>query len=221
MLAYAANRPIVGARRQSPNAMLVVIAAHVAVVAVVMSAKMEITRHLIDPPIVVDLIKVPPPPPANPVRQPRQPTPQDPRLTQTPHIVPMPPTNSEIADSTPTTTPNFSDLFGPKTEPQPQLVPKPVPPKVAPRLITPASEIKPPYPPSKLINEEEAVLRLRLTISDNGRVVAVEPVGRADPAFLDAARRHLLAHWRFAPASEGGRAVASSTVITLHFQLDS
>ena len=37
------------------------------------------------------------------------------------------------------------------------------------------------------------MLRLRLTIDARGRVVAVEPVGRADRAFLAAARRHLLA----------------------------
>ena len=66
----------------------------------------------------------------------------------------------------------------------------------------------------------EAVLRLRLTIDDRGRVTAVEPVGRADPVFLAAARRHLLAHWRYKPASENGRPAASSTVITLRFQLD-
>ena len=50
--------------------------------------------------------------------------------------------------------------------------------------------------------------------------MAVEPVGRADAVFLAAARRHLLAHWRFKPASDDGRAVASTTVITLRFQLD-
>ena len=92
--------------------------------------------------------------------------------------------------------------------------------KLGPRLATPESELKPPYPQSKLLSEEEAVLNLRLTIDQNGRVVAVEPVGRADPAFFAAARRHLLAHWRYKPASEDGRPMASSTVITLRFQLN-
>jgi len=71
-----------------------------------------------------------------------------------------------------------------------------------------------------LLVDEEAVLKLSLTIDERGRVVSVEPVGRADPAFLAAARRHLLAHWRYKPASEDGRAVSSTTVITLRFQLD-
>jgi len=51
-------------------------------------------------------------------------------------------------------------------------------------------------------------------------VVAVDPVGRADPVFLAAARRHLIKNWRYRPASEDGRAIGSSLVITLRFQLD-
>jgi periplasmic protein TonB len=48
----------------------------------------------------------------------------------------------------------------------------------------------------------------------------VDPVGRADGEFLAAARRHLIAHWRYAPATDDGRAVGSTTTITLRFQLD-
>jgi len=57
-------------------------------------------------------------------------------------------------------------------------------------------------------------------IDERGRVVAVEPVGKADRAFLYSARRHLMAHWRFQPASDDGRAIVSSTMITLQFRLD-
>ena len=53
------------------------------------------------------------------------------------------------------------------------------------------------------------MLRLKLTIDPRGRVIAVDPVGKADPAFLAAARRHLIAHWRYKPATEDGRAIAS------------
>jgi len=56
--------------------------------------------------------------------------------------------------------------------------------------------------------------------SSDLRVVAVDPVGRTDPLFLEAARRHLIAHWRYKPALADGQAVASSMVITLRFQLD-
>ena len=39
MLAYPSNRPVVGVRGSSPNSMLFIISAHVAAVAVLMSAK--------------------------------------------------------------------------------------------------------------------------------------------------------------------------------------
>lgn len=42
MLAYAASRPSIGARRPSPNAMLAIIALHVGALAAVMSAKMDL-----------------------------------------------------------------------------------------------------------------------------------------------------------------------------------
>ena len=99
---------------------------------------------------------------------------------------------------------------------------KPVitPVKSGPQLLTSGADLKPPYPSEKLLNEEEAVLTLKLTINELGRVIAVDSVGRADPVFLDAARRHLIAHWRFKPATEDGQAVGSTTVISLHFELD-
>ena len=99
-----------------------------------------------------------------------------------------------------------------------QLIPAPV--RHDPRLLTPLDELKPPYPQSKLVNEEEATLQLRLTISDTGRVIAVEPIGVADRVFLDAARKYLIVRWRYRPATEDGRAIASSVTISLHFQLD-
>ena len=51
---------------------------------------------------------------------------------------------------------------------------------------------------------------------DRGRAGRPRPTAPSSTA----ARRHLIAHWRYKPASEDGRAVASSTVITLRFQLD-
>ncbi len=67
MLAYAASRPVAVDRKPHPNAMLAIIAVHVALLAVVMSAKMEFQRHRPDPPIVVDPIPIPQPPPPNPM----------------------------------------------------------------------------------------------------------------------------------------------------------
>ena len=79
--------------------------------------------------------------------------------------------------------------------------------------------LRPPYPESQRMLEEEATLTLKLSIDASGRVVAVEPVGSADRAFLDSARKHLLSVWRFTPATEDGKPVPSTKVITLRFEL--
>lgn len=219
MLAYAANRPVPGKRQSSPNALLVVISVHVALLAVLMSAKMDLPRRVHPNPPLIDVPITPPP----------RPTPApDPRPT--PHTVnnwdsPQPNVPIQLP-SNPTVDPGPATIdLGPIAGAGTAVIPS-IPTTVTtpihhdPRLLTPSSELKPPYPPSKLLTEEEAVLRLKLTINEQGRVVAVDPVGPADKIFVDAARRHLLAHWRYQPATEDGRAIASSMVITLRFELD-
>jgi protein TonB len=220
MLAYAANRPIIGARKPAPNTMLAIIGIHVAAIAVLMSAKMELPPRPIDPPIKIRFIEPPKPPPTNPVHPERQ---THTTVTTVDRQTPIPPTPiaQDPIEALGPTTINTGGLGGGGTVIIPEFHPSVhYPVKLGPRLATPESELKPPYPSSKLLTEEEAVLNLKLTIDHNGRVVAVDPVGRADPAFLAAARRHLLAHWRYKPASEDGRAVTSSTVITLRFELN-
>jgi protein TonB len=90
-----------------------------------------------------------------------------------------------------------------------------------PRFATAPEDVRPPYPEAMRAQEKEAVLRLKLTIDERGRVVGVDPVGKADATFLAAARRHILKAWRYSPAMDGDRAIASSTVITLEFKLES
>lgn len=220
MLAYASGRPRIAERRSSPNAMLIVISAHVALVAIVMSVKMDVAPRLIRPPIDIELIPDRKPPPPHPIPQPVRPPIQQPRFTQP---VPMP---RPVVEPQPVTAiPTFpdSDLSLPKPNPSPAGRPNPPPTAAAAtgaQLLTPQSEIRPPYPESKLLSGEEATLRLRLAIDPNGRVIAVDSIGPADRAFLDAARRHIIAHWRYKPATQDGRAVATSVVITLEFRLN-
>jgi protein TonB len=219
MLAYAASRPVVARRSSSPNAMLAIIAAHVALIAAVMSAKMDLPHRILDAPIKIDLIPAPKPPPPETSKPPTPQPRMGPAILQPPVQVPLPPTALPIVDSPPAM-PDLGPGAGAGTGQAINPVPLPDPGKIEARLLTPAAELKPPYPESKLLTGEEAILRLRLTIDDRGRVVAVDPVGRADRIFLASARRHLMEHWRYRPASEGGRAVTSSVVITLRFRVD-
>jgi periplasmic protein TonB len=220
MLAYAANRPQFAVRRPSPKALLLIVGAHVAVLALVMTAKMDLPQGFVPTPTTVDMIPDTKPPKPNPVK-PRQPQ-QAPhsQLTEPQHPIETTVPLSSV-DSTPTL-PNIGDLLGPAL-PQTRVEPQPLPPAVAPtiaRLVTPQSELKPPYPQSKLASGEEGVLNLRLSIDERGHVTAVDPVGTVDKVFFDAARRYLIAHWRYKPATRDGRAVPSSLTITLRFELD-
>jgi periplasmic protein TonB len=221
MLAYAANSPVVVDRKPHPNAMLAIIAVHVALLAVVMSAKMDLPRHIFDQPTKVFWVPKPrtplPPPPIsahqtvqnqnNWIDRP------DTHVKTTTDFPPID-TGGKTVDLAPLGGAGATVI----REIPNRIVTLPI--SSGPQLLTQSSELKPPYPPSKLLNEEEAVLRLRLTIDASGRVIAVDPVGRTDAAFLEAARRHLIAHWRSKPAMDDGHPVASSEVITLRFELN-
>ena len=220
MLAYTASRPLIGKRESSPHALLIVISAHVALVAVVMSAKMDLPARIQHgPPLIFVPRSLDPPPEPRPISHPgARPTPAP--IPQPFPPLPLPPNG----DATAGPGPIDPGLIGGSGVGVTPVVPHPIallPIHHDPRLLTPPSELKPPYPESKILSEEEAVLTLRLTIDERGRVVAVEPVGRADPEFLNSARRYLLARWRYQPATDDGHAVASSIMITLRFQLDS
>jgi protein TonB len=219
MLAYAANRPVAGRRPSSPPAMLLIISAHVALIALVMSAKMEFTpvKH---GRTIIEFIPTPPPPPSpNGSTRARQQPANRPISDPQPNL-PLPHPGPTLVDPGPTTDPGPIALGGGSDGFPTVGWPIAQPVRHEPRLLTRADELKPPYPESKILSEEEATLQLRLTISDSGRVTAVDPVGAADRVFLEAARRYLIGHWRYQPATEDGRAIGSSVVINLHFQLD-
>ncbi|WP_309661449.1 energy transducer TonB [Sphingomonas sp.] len=215
MLAYAAHGRRVAERHSAPHVMMLIVTAHIAVIAAVMSARMELPPRFFPPLIKIRNIKVPPPPPPI-LAEGRIKTKATTTIDHARTIVPPPqPTGDKIIVDTSRPPIGGGETIGTQ-DPTLTLVPV----RVGPRFATPPSEVRPPYPPSKLDREEEAVLRLKLTIDANGRVVAVDAVGKADPAFLAAARRHLMAHWRYRPATEDGRAMVSATVITLRFELN-
>jgi protein TonB len=218
MLAYAASRPVTGKRPSSPPAMLLIISAHVALIALAMSAKIEIDRrHKPDGPTIY-VPPAPPPPPPNGTAAKRTTQTDDQQITHTSTTTELPPVGGESLGTD--EQPSGGDVaLGGGGLPLPPL-PTPLPVRHEARLLTPLDQLKPPYPELKALSGEEAKLQLRLTISDSGRVTSVEPIGAADRVFLDAARRYLIAHWRYSPATEDGRAVNSTVVISLRFQLD-
>jgi protein TonB len=202
--------------------LLIVISAHVALLAAVMSAKMDLPSRIEHEPPLID-IRVPPPPerrdtqlPRGPIEHPARRSVAGPNtVIRTPPLAPAA-SDLELGGQQGVSAGASASLALP--QPLPSATTAPVHHDA--RLLTPASDLKPPYPASKLASEEEATLRLRLTIDEGGRVIAVDPIGRADSTFLEAARRYILAHWRFDPATEDGRAVPATTIITLRFQLD-
>lgn len=219
-----ANQPLFADRRAHPRALTAIVLVHAVAIAAVMTAKMDLPVPFIRTPTKVELIPLPKEPPP-PEPQPKKPMPPPKSVVDhVPAVVPVPTPDPVPLDLTPMPLPlpTPGDLIGPAMDPapQPQPTPRADPVRVGPRFVTPAEDLRPPYPNEKRRLGEEASLRLRLSIDARGRVVAVEPVGQADRAFLEAARRHLIAHWRYRPASEDGKAVPSHTVITLRFELE-
>ena len=214
MLAYA---PRPERRRLQPSALALIVGAHAVAILAVMSAKMEVDRDR-QPPTIVTTIPLPPEP--QPVEtEPKAEHPANPPLFAPRPLVPPPPLPDRPVVEPVPSPPDPGPIMGSGIDPSP--VPRPAPiVRTGPRFATPDSQIRPPYPEAKRRLEQEATLKLRLSINEHGRVVAVEPVGRADPDFVTAARRHIIKAWRYQPAMEGDQAIASSTVITLKFELD-
>ena len=221
MPVYARTPGFAGHRRH-PSALLLIIGGHAVLVAAVMTARMDLPAKFI--PDITRVRLLPndpaPPEPLPPPPRPERTPPQNSRLDRPDIIVPTPIPDGPVANDPPLPLPPNPGPIGPSVDPVPPQPTPSVPVRVGPRFVTPQHLIEPPYPANKQRLEEEAVLRLKLSIDERGRVVAVEPVGRTDRSFFEAARRHLIANWRYKPATEDGKAIASSTVITLTFRIE-
>jgi protein TonB len=201
--------------------MLFIIAAHVAALALVMSARMDLPRRIFEPPIKVDSLPAPMKP--EPVRlttpQPEQRPLAEP-VAPAPAIVPAAEPSPIEVGTVPAELLPGPVGGGAGNERTAQALPRSTTVFHGPQLLTRGDELKPPYPFSKQVMGEEATLALRLAIDERGRVLTVDPVGRADSVFAEAARRHIILHWRFRPAIYAGRPTNSWTVINLTFRLD-
>ena len=219
MIGYA-SPSVVAPRRFSPTSIALIVAGHAALLALVVSAKMDIVPKIPFGPTILIPIENPVPPEPTP--------PLDPKPTTQPRSHPAQPTTLRpIVDGLPPigTAPGGETIIptGPFTSGEVILDPPPLPHRVLHRvasLATPERLLRPPYPLSKQRLGEEASLSLRLTIGTDGRVTAVEAAGPADPVFLAAARRHILANWRYRPATDDRSAVATVLTVQLSFKLD-
>ncbi len=219
MLAYATY----SAQRRDParpKLLLPIVAGHLAVIAVVMTARMEAPTYTPPPPLVVDSYRLSPPPKPEPTKPQSKTPPASAQTTVVPvvDIAPVP----RFADLLPPRLlGNVEDGAGTVPIPQPRIIPEPSHQivRTGPKMATAEGMLRPPYPAAKRDLGEEAALTLKLTIDEHGRVIAVEPVGKADSAFLASARSHLLRAWRFEPATEDGKPVASVKTFTLRFEL--
>ena len=220
MLAYAAHNRTAG-RTGSPKALALIVAGHALAIGAVMTGKMELAPGgLPFTPKVFNIPIDPPPPPESQAR----PKPKEQRPVAQESFIDQPAPVQDMDANLPTSVDQGasiddiakvigSDIGFSRVDP-------PTPIRIAARFNTPESALKPPYPNDKLRSEEEAVLKLKLSIDPRGRVTAVEPVGPADASFLEAARRHIIRAWRYKPATEDGIAVSSTTLITLAFRLE-
>lgn len=215
MLAYA---PRQNAMRLRPATLGLIIVGHVGLLALVLTANsgMILTQKPNPPDII--FVPVPKPPPPIPPETQSNPQPSVSQIDTVEPIVPPLPLPGPQVDIFPQPLPQPGPLIGTGTIPTPIPLDPPIVRK-GPRFATVGDAVRPPYPLSKREAGDEASLRLRLSIDERGRVVAVDPVGRADPTFLEAARRHILRVWRYQPAMEGAKAVVSTTTITLKFEL--
>ena len=221
MLAYAAHNRT-AARIGSPRALALIVACHALAIAAVMATKMDLVASTsFDPTTIFNVPIDPPPSPPLPPEtkpQPKRPATQQSFIDDPATIVDMEATSPAASFDQGATIDDIASVIG--SDIALTRLDPPAPVRVAARFNTPEGALKPPYPNDKLRDQEEAVLKLQLSIDARGRVTSVEPVGPADASFLAAARRHIIRSWRYKPATEDGVAVSSSTVITLAFRLE-
>jgi protein TonB len=192
-----------------------------AIVAALINVAPQIMIHAKDPDLGIFRVDpyVPPPPPVD-VKKPQKPVPKsDEKIFTTKPLV-----ASDTSDNHLDTTTIEPTTFGttvivpaatigdPPVAPPPPFIAADVDPRYA-------DDFQPPYPADKLRAEEEGMITVRVQIGADGRVKAIDPVGKADASFFDATRRQALRLWRFKPATRGGVPVESAKTMTVRFRI--
>lgn len=80
--------------------------------------------------------------------------------------------------------------------------------------------VAPTYPPQALARGVEGEVRLRLTISTEGRVAKAEIVSASPPGVFETAALAAVRRWRFDPVMRAGRPTEASITTTIRFRPD-
>ncbi|HEV2747135.1 MAG TPA: energy transducer TonB [Allosphingosinicella sp.] len=204
---------------RSPGSLAVVLALHAAAITALAMSKMEVPTMKIFTPLKLKPVRLPPDPP--PVPDPIPPKAHNKSVIE--HVTPIVATHPlrpvTIREPKPLG-PIVIDVGPPGgAVVPPRADPPPPPPVRIDAQIDPRSELQPPYPASEERAGREGSVAVRVLIGADGRVKGIERVRAASEAFWRTTERHALRHWRFRPATVDGRPVASSKVMTVHFQL--
>ena len=129
---------------------------------------------------------------------------RNPRPAPPPVAAPSPvgvPVQNPVADGSPQT-----------TSPTAPLAPGDVPVAI--------SRPAPRYPSDALRNGESGTVLVRIEVGADGEPTAVSVVARSGSRSLDRAAVQAAKRWRFRPAQQNGRAVASAVEVPIEFALD-
>lgn len=200
----------------SPSGFALVVLLHAAVFAALILIKGPAINRIFHPPTLVTLI------PTDPIPDPVRPPP--PRTPQPEQHTTITQAHTVIDTNVPGTA--VDQTYHPPvfTDPGPpargiELATSVVPPvRREARLL--GNDLQPPYPASEERAQREGVVRVRVTIGPDGRVIAVERLSATSDAFWQATQRQALSRWRFRPATLDGRPVEGSQVMTVQFRLE-
>lgn len=212
------------------RSLALVTAAHIAVLAVLLSLKPVAEAVGLPQPLMVSLLTSEP----APTVEPPKPVPPKPQVQETPQI--PPPVLVTRSEAPAANAPPPAPAPVPEVLPAPPPVPVPVkpvavavaaPPAPPPPVIPPRFDADyldnpaPVYPPlSRRLGEQGRVL-LGVLVSAEGGAMQVEVRESSGHARLDKAARDTVARWRFVPARQGDKGVSAWVQVPISFSLRS
>jgi len=122
-------------------------------------------------------------------------------------------------------TPVIDDPAAPPVEREPATTPRTTPStgtapaRPADREARPVAQPDIPYPPSAARNREEGSLILLVQVDANGNATDVTIEKRSRSRDLDRAAQQAVRDWKFEPAIQGGKPVASAVRVPIDFTL--